>query len=165
MATHKITRRPIASSEKDSQQDTLLESSTDQRRELLNLVTQTTRFEILQNIFGHPEQLPSLKELDYFMPDTSKSTIRNHLSRLIDKGMVEKVSLPEDEQTRDNPRKFYGLTDECRNLLDETGLLSAEQVLQEATLKTQLTPDVEQYMNAPRPDWPPASPVSEDSIE
>lgn len=169
MPKYKDKKQRTEDSKRYGQQDTPIkigaENAMGQRRELLNLITQPTRFEILQNIFGHPEQLPSLKELNYFMPDTSKSTIRNHLDRLIDSGMVAKVPLPEEERTRDNPKKFYGLTEECYNLLKETGLLSAEKALQETTLDTQLTPTVEQYMDAPRPDWGPATPIDDNSIE
>lgn len=127
-----------------------------QRRELLNLVTQETRFEIIQNIVGHPAQLPTLKELDYFMPGVSKSTIRNHLERLVERGVVEQVELSKDERSRDLPHVFYGLTEIGREILETADLLRAEKSLQETTIKTQLTPGVEKYLNAPRPDWGPA---------
>jgi len=164
MPSYKEKPHNFENNERYSQQNTPVDEATGNRRELLNLITQPTRFEILQNIYGHPQQLPSLKEIDYFMVDTSKSTIRNHLDRLIEKGMVEKVALPEEDRTRDNPQKFYGLTEECRTLLKETGLLSAERELQKTTLDTRLTPDVEKYMEAPRPDWGPASPIADDSV-
>ena len=37
----------------------------DRVRERLNVVTQETRFSLVQDILGHPAQLPTLKELDY----------------------------------------------------------------------------------------------------
>ncbi|EMA29297.1 putative transcriptional regulator [Halobiforma nitratireducens JCM 10879] len=132
------------------------------RRNLLNVATQETRFEIIQNIVGHPEQLPSLKELDYFIPDTRKSTIRNHLDKLEDAGIVTPVKLPEEERSRDLPRVFYGLTRNGRDVLEEAGLLRAERSLQETTVQTKLTDEVVQYMNAPRPDWDPARPLEAD---
>lgn len=143
----------------NSQQNTPIEDPKGDRRELLHLVTQSTRYEILQNIIAHPKQLPSLKELNYFIPGTSKSTIRNHLDRLIENELVTKVEISEEEKSRDNPRVFYGLTSGCYDLFEEAGLLRAEKELQEATLDTQLTPDIEQYLNAPRPEWPPANPL------
>lgn len=164
MNTHKVTDKKDRS-QRNSDKNTVGGEPTARRRNLLNLITQPTRYEILQNIFGHPKQLPALKEIDYLMPDTSKSTIRNHLDRLIEEGMVAKVELPEEEQTRDNPRKFYGLTQECYDLLDQAGLLRAEEALQETVLQTELTPDVEQYLDAPRPDWGPASVLDEYSSE
>ncbi|WP_394742228.1 helix-turn-helix domain-containing protein [Natronococcus roseus] len=136
-----------------------------QRRELLNLVTQETRFEIIQNIVGHPAQLPTLKELDYFMPGVSKSTIRNHLERLVKRGVVEQVELPKDDRTRDLPHVFYGLTEEGREILETADLLRAERSLQETTMKTQLTPGVEKYMEAPRPEWIPARPIDTEELE
>ncbi|ELY56534.1 putative transcriptional regulator [Natronococcus amylolyticus DSM 10524] len=67
------------------------------------------RFKILQKIIGHPEHLPTLKELDYFMLDVNSSTIRNHLETLVDTSLVARVTLPEDQRTRDNPHVFYCL--------------------------------------------------------
>ena len=35
------------------------------KREQLNILTQETRFVLVENILAHPDQLPSLKELNY----------------------------------------------------------------------------------------------------
>ncbi len=134
-----------------------------ERRELLNVITQETRFEIIQNIVGHPDQLPTLKELDYFIPGVSKSTIRNHLDQLLESGVVARVELPEDDRSRSLPHVFYGLTKEGREILESADLLRAEKSLQETTMNTRLTEDVERYYNAPRPDWGPANPLNVDA--
>jgi DNA-binding HxlR family transcriptional regulator len=62
-------------------------------RERLNVVTQDTRFSLVQDILGHPSGLPTLKELDYVNPSRSQTTIRQHLQHLVDAGIVEKVEL------------------------------------------------------------------------
>ena len=128
-----------------------------EHRNRLNIATQETRFNILQKIIGHPKQLPTLKELDYFMLDVSSSTIRNHLETLVDAGLVARVTLPEDQRTRDNPHVFYGLTEEGRAALKDANLLKAEEVAQEATLSVDVPRDVKGYMQAPRPKWKPAN--------
>jgi DNA-binding HxlR family transcriptional regulator len=86
-------------------------------RERLNVVTQETRFSLIQDIFGHPSGLPTLKELDYVNPSRSQTTIRQHLQRLGDAGIVENVELPEDRRQNDLPYTFYGLSDKRRRFL------------------------------------------------
>ena len=73
-------------------------SELDSVRERLNVVTQETRFSLVQDILGHPSGLPTLKELDYVNPSKSQTTIRQHLQRLVDVGIIEEVLLPEDRQ-------------------------------------------------------------------
>ena len=128
-----------------------------ERRERLDVITQETRFDIVQNIVAHPFQLPSLKELDTFMGNVQKSTIRNHLDKLQEANVVAQVELPEDERARDLPHVFYGLTQSAYDDLEAVGLVDIENVLQEATLRTDIPQDVEAYMNAPRPEWGPAN--------
>ncbi|MDS0261883.1 winged helix-turn-helix domain-containing protein [Haloarcula sp. S1CR25-12] len=125
--------------------------STD-RREQLNLITQETRFVLIQNILSHPEQLPTLKELDYVNPGKSQSTIREHLERLIEADIVEEVTLPEDKRQRDLPWQFYGLTAAGRQLLEDADLLGAEPTLQDMYSMLETTPQIEKYASAPRPD-------------
>lgn len=120
-------------------------------RERLNALTQETRFVLVQNILSHPEQLPTLTELDYVNPTKSRSTIREHLETLVDHDIVETLTLPEDERSRDLPYKFYGLTDAGRDLLDQNDLLGAEETLGEMYDMLETTPQIERYAEAPRP--------------
>lgn len=126
--------------------------TTERRRERLNTITQETRFVLIQNILSHPEQLPSLKELNYLNPSKSKSTIREHLERLIETGVVAERTLPEDERSRDLPWRFYGLTEEGRDLLGQFDLLGAEETLGELYERLETTAEIDKYANAPRPD-------------
>lgn len=129
-----------------------VEATTDTDRELLHLVTQMTRFTLLQNVVAHPEGMPSLRELDYVNPGKSKSTIRNHLAELVDHGVVETVELPKDERNRDLPWKFFRLTDDGRRFLEDHGLLKADETLREMHSMLEKTDRVERYERAPRPD-------------
>ena len=123
----------------------------DDERKTLNVVTQETRFVLLQNILGHPQQLPSLKELSYVNPSKSDGTIYEHLRTLIDAGITVAHELPSDERSRDLPYKFYGLTDGGRDFLEEHGLLRAESTLQEAYEAVEKPERIEHYETAPRP--------------
>ncbi|PGF13817.1 transcriptional regulator [Natrinema sp. CBA1119] len=128
-----------------------MDEQADDRREVLNLVTQETRFILIQNIVAHPEGMPSLKEIVYANPSKSKSTIRNHLDKLMDAGIVEGVELPKDERQRDLPYRFYQLTQDGQNLLEKYDLLRAEETLQEMHSMLEKTPQIQKYMDAPRP--------------
>ncbi|WP_254546952.1 helix-turn-helix domain-containing protein [Halomarina pelagica] len=121
-------------------------------RERLHLVTQETRFSLIQDILGHPAQLPTLKELDYVNPSKSRTTIRQHLQRLVDAGIVEEAVLPRDRRRNDLPYTFYGLSEEGRRFLEAHKLLRAEETLRAIYAKVEKTDAVRRYEDAPRPD-------------
>jgi DNA-binding transcriptional ArsR family regulator len=121
-------------------------------RERLNVVTQETRFALLQDILGHPSELPTLKELDYVNPSKSQTTIRQHLQQLVEAGIVEEVLLPEDRRKNDLPYKFYGISESGRQFLDEHKLLRAQDTLREIYDRVEKTDDIERYETAPRPE-------------
>jgi DNA-binding HxlR family transcriptional regulator len=128
-------------------------SDLDRVRERLNIVTQETRFSLIQDILGHPSGLPTLKELDYVNPSRSQTTIRQHLQRLVDAGIVEKVELPGDRRQNDLPYTFYGLSEDGRRFLEDHRLLRAEETLREIYDRVEKTDEIERYETAPRPDW------------
>ncbi|WP_129116703.1 helix-turn-helix domain-containing protein [Halegenticoccus tardaugens] len=121
-------------------------------RERLNVVTQETRFALLQDILGHPSELPTLKELDYVNPSKSQTTIRQHLQQLVDAGIVEEVLLPKDRRKNDLPYKFYGISESGRQFLEEHKLLRAQDTLREIYDRVEKTDDIERYETAPRPE-------------
>ncbi|AKH98741.1 helix-turn-helix domain-containing protein [Halanaeroarchaeum sulfurireducens] len=121
-------------------------------RERLNVVTQETRFALLQDILGHPSELPTVKELDYVNPSKSQTTIRQHLQQLVDTGIVEEVLLPEDRRQNDLPYKFYGISESGRQFLEEHKLLRAQDTLREIYARVDKTDDVKRYETAPRPE-------------
>ena len=122
-------------------------------RELLHFVTQETRFALVANILQHPEQLPSMYELEQLNPSVSEATVYKHVQKLIDAGIVEAVALPEDQRRQGYPWKFYGLTDEGRELLERHNLLAAEETLQRIYESiSDKSEKMGKYENAPRPE-------------
>jgi len=121
-------------------------------RERLNVVSQETRFSLIQDILGHPAQLPTLKELDYVNPSKSQTTIRQHLQELVTEGILEEVSLPKGQRQNDLPYKFYGLSADGREFLEEHGLLRAEETLTEIYNSVEKTETIRRYETAPRPE-------------
>lgn len=120
-------------------------------RERLHVVTQETRFSLLQNILGHPQQFPSFRELALLNPGKSESTIHSHLETLVAHGVVESVELPPGERRRDLPHTFYRLTDGGRRFLDEHGVLQAEDTLQAIYDAIDKPEQLRRYESAPRP--------------
>jgi DNA-binding transcriptional ArsR family regulator len=127
-------------------------SDLDTVRERLNVVTQETRFSLVQDILGHPSGLPTLKELDYVNPSKSQTTIRQHLQQLVKAGIVEEVELPEDRRQNDLPYKFYGISEEGRQFLGDHKLLRAEETLRDIYDRVEKTTEIERYESAPRPE-------------
>lgn len=127
-------------------------SDLDSVRERLNVVTQETRFSLLQDVLGHPAGLPTLKELDYVNPSKSRTTIRQHLRKLVDAGVLEEASLPKDRRRNDLPYKFYGVSDSGRRFLEEHKLLRAEETLRRIYDRVEKTDEIERYEDAPRPE-------------
>ena len=121
-------------------------------RELLHFVTQQTRFTLINNILQHPEQLPSMYELEQLNPSISDATVYKHIQKLIDAGIVEEAVLRDDERRQGYPWKFYGVSDAGREFLDEHNLLRAEETLQRIyeTISDKSEKMVK-YENAPRP--------------
>ena len=122
-------------------------------RELVHFVTQQTRFALINNILQHPEQLPSMYELEALNPSVSEATVYKHIQKLIDAGIVKEVPLGADQRRQGYPWKFYGLTDDGRAFLENHNLLAAEETLQQIYDTISDMPEkMVKYENAPRPD-------------
>jgi predicted transcriptional regulator len=120
--------------------------------ELVHFVTQQTRFSLISDILAHPQQLPSMYELEELNPSVSEATVYKHVQKLIDAGIVREVALEDGQRRQGYPWKFYGLTDEGRDFLEAHNLLAAEETLQQIYQTISDKPKkMEKYENAPRP--------------
>jgi len=122
-------------------------------REVIHFVTQQTRVALLNNILQHPDQLPSMYELEELNPSVSDATVYKHIQKLIDASIVTEVALDDDQRRQGYPWKFYSLTEEGRNFLNDHNLLAAEETLQQIydTIGDKSEKMVK-YENALRPD-------------
>lgn len=121
-------------------------------REIMQAITQQTRANLIQDMLGHPEGSPSMKEFEYMNPSKSTATIREHLDRLIEIGFVEKTELKEDIN-RDLPRTFYQLSDEGKKFLKKHEILIDEQEqIQREYANVEKSEQVKAAEEAPRPE-------------
>lgn len=125
----------------------------EEQRQMYDLLSQETRHLILQYILGHPAHLPSLDELAYMMPK-NKAAIRDQLQVLADSKIVERYEYPPNEDSRDLPSQFYGLTDHGVHILDEYNYLRGLPVARAIYANTRVSEKVERHRDAPRPNLP-----------
>lgn len=120
----------------------------------LETILQETRMDILQVILGHPQNAPSLAEIDYYIPSKSKSTLSEHLDVLVDEDVVTRLQASDDQ--RATPSTFYALSVDGWRALNRHALLIDElDAIQAEIENTETTDQVQRYENAPRPDLSP----------
>jgi len=117
----------------------------------LQKATDKKRADILADIVGHPEGMPSVEELAYLNPALSDDAIRRHLHELMDVGVVTERAFEPGERLRDYPYKFYELTDAARELFDQNGLFP-EDAWQRQYHAVEKTPRIREIETMPRPD-------------
>jgi hypothetical protein len=118
-------------------------------RERLNVIIQETRFALLQDIIGHPSELPTLRELDSVNPGKSQTMIPQHLQQLVDAGIVEEVLLSESRRQNDLPYKFCGINESSRQFFEEHKILRAQDTLHKIYDRVEKPDNINRYETAP----------------
>ncbi len=129
--------------------------------DLHHFITQETRYLIVQYILAHPENLPSLEELDHAIPK-GRSTIHEHIGRLQERGLVDAYELEPEKRSRDRPSTFHGLTEYGIYVVEELGLLDARGMLQAIYANMDKPEKIRRYEDAPRPERKSEADLSED---
>lgn len=127
----------------------------EERRWVYELLSQETRYYILQVILGHPDHLVSLAEFDYFIPK-SKPAINDQLRTLSEPEVITDYSHPPNESNRDYPSTFWGLTEKGVDLLYQFNFLQQTPVLRALFDVIRLDSTRQRHVEAPRPSLPPA---------
>lgn len=132
----------------------------ERKREVMELISQGTRHQILQAILGHPEHLPTLAELDHMIPSKSTSTIEEGAENLVEGDVVSIYEVSNEEikdsgrSARDNPNKFYGLSENGVQTLSEFKFLRSVPILRAVYDNTTQTETTQRHQAAIRPDLP-----------
>ncbi|WP_044956988.1 hypothetical protein [Halarchaeum acidiphilum] len=127
----------------------------EEQRQIYELLSQETRHLSLQFVLGHPDHLASLDELAYLIPK-NKAAIRDQLEVLIDSDIVECYRHPSNEDARDLPSQFYGLTEHGVDVLYEYNYLRGLPVARALYENTRLSEKAQRHRDAPRPELPDA---------
>ncbi len=127
----------------------------EEQRQIYELLSQETRHLVLQHILAHPTHLPSLDELAYLIPK-NKAAIRDQLQVLDEANIIDRYDHPPNEDSRDLPTQFYGLSEHGVSVLDEYNYLRGLPVARAVYDNTRLSEKAKRHRDAPRPDLPPA---------
>lgn len=119
--------------------------------DVLHELTKEPRPRLIYDILGHPQQMPSVREFEYYNPSLKRNTIQYHLNKLIEVGLVEKRKLPTGERKRDLPSTFYALTDACREFLERHDLLAEEEAWRGIHDNVEKTPEIRKIESMSRP--------------
>ena len=116
----------------------------------LQKATDRKRANLIPDIVGHPEDAPSVKELDYMNPSLEADAIRRHLKTLREVGVVEELVVEPGDRVRGYPYKFYALTDEARELFDRNDLFP-EDAWKRQYDRVRKTGEIRELEAMPRP--------------
>lgn len=130
------------------------ENPLDQQRELMQILSQETRHNIIQVILGHPHHLVSDDELNYYIPEKTKKAVIDQVEVLIDAGILAQYNHPENRGTRGLPRKFYGFTEDSVEILNSFNYLKGLPFVRAVHEKTTTTSKIDRHEQAPRPEIP-----------
>lgn len=117
-------------------------------------LSQDTRHHILQVILGHPAHLVSLSEFEYYITK-SRATIREQLADLADHHILKRYHHEPNEDVRNLPAAFWGLTELGVALLAEFRLLRGLPVMRAVHDSTEKSETVKHHEAAPHPPLPP----------
>jgi DNA-binding HxlR family transcriptional regulator len=126
----------------------------EEQRRVYDLLSQETRHLILQYILGHSHHLVSLDEFAYLIPK-NKVAIRDQLQVLTDEGIIDRYDHSPNEDSRDLPSQFYGLTEYGIDVLEEYSYLDGLPIARALYDNTRLSEKAKRHRDAPRPDLPP----------
>jgi hypothetical protein len=135
----------------DRSKDRVDSDEFEPKRDVVNFVTQDTRYNLVVDMLGHPQQSPSLEELNYMNPSRSKSTIVNHLNELVKYGITKKLEIPGGLRERNLPRTFYRVSEPGYTLLRCYNLVPLDdRILQDRYSEIEKSEKIERYESAPR---------------
>jgi hypothetical protein len=126
----------------------------DRQRDMMELLSQETRHDIVQALLGHPHHLASVDEIDYLVHNKSAGTVHDALGRLVEEEILVIYEHEPNKNTRDYPYKFYGFTEYGIDVLDQFNYLKGVPFARAVHEKTRKSTKIERHEEAPRPDLP-----------
>jgi DNA-binding HxlR family transcriptional regulator len=120
-------------------------------RDLIHWVTQETRYNLIVDMLGHPNQAPSVPELAHTNPSVTKATINEHLTKLVRRGFVDRLVIPTGQRTRELPYIFYRVSKLGYAFLEQYNILPADdRLIQLWYSQVEKDDTIEKFEMAPR---------------
>ena len=144
--------------EERSSENTPTPNYDEERLADLRYVLQPTRLRLLQQILATDWAALSPAELAFRNPDTSESTIRDHLREMTERerAITAKLTVSEGERRQGVPRTFYAVTKYGVELLKTVGMYEGISLLYqmyENADRPERIRKVEKFEHRPEPDW------------
>lgn len=114
----------------------------------LRVMTQDTRYSIINTVVAHPLGLPSLVELDIAL-DEHKSTLYEHVHSLIDADVLTRYEHTDDNYPQNLPRVFYGLTPTGYSIVKESTAFDDISTIRDSHA---IPESQRKYLDVERPD-------------
>lgn len=126
----------------------------DRQREMMQVLSQETRHDVVQALLGHPHHLASEDEIDYLVHDKSTGAVQDALGRLVEEDILAVYEHEPNKHTRDYPYKFYGFTEYGIDVLNQFNYLKGVPFARAVHEKTRKSAKIKRHEDAPRPPLP-----------
>lgn len=118
----------------------------------MRILDNTDRKNIIGTIVGHAKSAPSQKEIRYYNPSITSSSLSRHLQTLEKNGLIKSAERSREGLPRGKAYKFYRLTPAARELFDDLNVFGPEPY-QNLLEQVEKTPEIEAAENELRPDF------------
>lgn len=119
--------------------------------DLSDRLEETNAMMLFPDILGHPDEQPTYREIEFLNPQMGNSELMAALATLEEEGILEVITLQEENRTDSEPHEFYSLTIRGRVIADYFGFLDEQDEMKEALASIELPEDIQQLQDAARP--------------
>jgi len=130
------------------------EARLEYQREMMELLSQETRHAVLQVVLGHPTGLASEAEITHRIPEKSDKAVSDQIDRLVEENVLGQYIHEPNEEARDLPSQFYGLTVNGAEVVGDLGYFNSVPMMRAIHRRTATNNRIERHRDAPRPELP-----------
>lgn len=134
---------------KDSHDD-IDRQEVDNRR-VSAMVTKEDYAGLIADLVGHPQEAPTVEELDFVNPSMGTEEIQHRLEELRAAGIVRSQTMESQESGGEDQHEFYELTDVARQFVSQSELFPKE-AWQRQYASVQKPPRILSIESIQRPD-------------
>lgn len=98
---------------------------------------------VLITVMSHPDEAPTMRELQYFSSTLENSEVAENVEALVDAGILESVGADDE---------FVGFTEDGKQFVVDSKLFRGSSVMKAVLQRTEMTDEVEDAFHKRRPD-------------